>query len=163
MNWNNNVSRFFPSSLPICVVYRASGLISCYERQPRFRPKVINDHPSYPLILLRRSFFLQPLIRSLLSNFLINTFFFIIDSLSISNTHEKMFKQLRGYKFIDQVLGLWLFCATDHLDLVRRYHKEQFKSFQLIVFKDKFKPHFSHYLFTKVNFAPGQELEEIVI
>ncbi len=72
--------------------------------------------------------------------------------------YEKLFKQLEGYRYLDGVLGIWIFCGAEHAEMVRRYHESQFSAFRLMQFDDKFKPHFAHFLLTKVTFIPGMEL-----
>lgn len=72
--------------------------------------------------------------------------------------YEKMFDQLKEYQYIDRVRGIWTFCSTEHTGYVKRRHKEQFDGFTLMVFRDKYKPHFSHFLLTRFNFYPSPEL-----
>jgi len=72
--------------------------------------------------------------------------------------YEKMFDQLRDYQYIDQVRGIWIFCSTEHTNFVKRRHTEQFDGFTLMTFRDKYKPHFSHFLLTRFNFYPSSEL-----
>lgn len=75
--------------------------------------------------------------------------------------YEKMFDQLQGYKYMDQVMGIWIFCATEHTKFVKRYHDDQFANFRQMTFQDKFKPHFSHFLLTKISFFAGEDLVQI--
>jgi isopentenyl-diphosphate Delta-isomerase len=72
--------------------------------------------------------------------------------------YEKMFDQLKNYEYMDRVLGLWVFCGTEHTKYVAQRHKAQFSDFTLMAFQDKYKPHFSHFLLTRTTFNPGPEL-----
>jgi HemK-like putative methylase len=74
--------------------------------------------------------------------------------------YEKMFDQLKCYQYIDQVLGMWVFCGAEHIQFVARRHEEQFSDFRLMAFQDEYKPHFLHFLFTRVGFMPGPELAQ---
>lgn len=66
--------------------------------------------------------------------------------------YERLFSQLKAYKFINNVTGIWVFCGRDHLDKVNQYHQSQFSSYKLMTFEDKYKPHYLHCLFTKFDF-----------
>jgi HemK-like putative methylase len=67
--------------------------------------------------------------------------------------YERFFFQLKAYKFINNVTGIWVFCGQEHLDKVNQYHQSQFSSFKLMTFEDKYKPHYLHCLFTKFDFS----------
>lgn len=74
--------------------------------------------------------------------------------------YEKMFGQLKGYQHMDEVAGMWIFCDAEHAAMVEECHQKQFGDFTLMRFEDAHKPHFRHFLFTKIAFRPGPELAQ---
>lgn len=75
--------------------------------------------------------------------------------------YDKLFDQLKDYRYMDGVLGIWVFCGTEHAERMKRRYEDQFAAFTLLAFKDRYKPHFSHFLLTKVAFDPSDAILKI--